>query len=877
MDDIIVGIDLGTTNSCISYWSNNNLQIIPDSNGNRTIPSIVSLTNNSKYVGITAKNQLELNSDNTYYEVKRLIGRKYDDPVIENELQFLSYKIGDNNNSIIIKSNLSKRKPFYSPEEISSFVLTELKQMAESHLNTKIKKAVITVPAYFNDAQRQATKDAMTISGLECVRMINEPTAAALSYGFEKRTELDGKDLNVLVYDLGGGTADVSLLNICEGTFQVLASSGNTHLGGADFDNRLVSYCINTFKKKHNLNDDDLNVSTLALQKLRASCENSKKILSTTNKATIAVKSFHNDLNLLISISRKDYERLCRDLFILCLKPVEDVLESCGLSKSEVDEIVLVGGMTRDPLIKKNLGLFFLGKEPNSSINPDEVVAMGAAIQGYILSDKGNDNHNAFSDNFTLLDIIPLSLGVETIGGVMNVIVPRNSIIPIKKKKKYTTDADYETSVDIKIYEGERKMTKDNFYVGEFILDGLEKAPRGIAEIEISFNIDANGIISVLAEDKKNDENQKRITITSNKGRLSKEKINELVLEAQEMELLDKLERERKQSYYEIDDMCSNIIVNLNSDNNMKEKDKELIKKDVENTIKWLNSKDYSERDKKEYMNVLIKLKNKYGTLSLKSVQSEDVSAKREGIEGTTVFGNEDDEEEQVFELIEDAEFGLGLDDNNKSELKKELKQHRNNLMDLCYSILDVMQDETINKNIKDELKDYIDDTLLWIHVEEKLTIKDYTLKINEINNKCNKLLEDNENVFIADSKTKKNELEQLCLSLKSTIKPDIKSDGEGISLYEQLNKMIDDNIDWLININVMIKRRELTGQDIEYDESSLETECTNRIKELNDICDDIFRNMIHEDSIIEDGDEEGEQLLGESVGTPIFILRGEE
>lgn len=875
--EIIVGIDLGTTNSCISYWSNNNLQIIPDSNGNNTIPSVVSFTNNSRYIGFSAKNQLELNPNNTFYEVKRLIGRKYDDPAIDIEKQFLPYEIHSNDNNIMIKTNnLSKRKPLYTPEEISAMVLSELKNMAESHLNMAISKAVITVPAYFNDSQRQATKDAATIAGLECVRMINEPTAAALSYGFEKKSQLENRDVIVLVYDLGGGTMDVSLLNICEGSFHVLASTGNTHLGGADFDNRLISYCINTFKKKHNITDEQLNVSSIALQKLRAACENAKKIMSSSKSATIAVQYFHEDINLVVRITRKEYEKLCMDLFILCLNPVEEVLKSCNMEKDEVNEIVLVGGMSRDPLIRKNLSLYFLGKEPNSSINPDEVVAMGAAIQGYILCDKNNDTYNAFSDNFTLLDIIPLSLGVETIGGIMDTVIPRNTIIPTKKKKRYTTDADYETSVNIKIYEGERKMTKDNFFVGEFILDGLEEAPRGIAEIDISFCVDTNGIISVIAEDRKNEYNHKSITIQSNKGRLSMEKINELVVEAKEMELMDKIEKERKQYYYEIDDVCSNIMTNLNlGGNSMNKKDKDNVIKEITKTMEWLKKKDYMNRDKKDYIEVLSNIKKKYGTLSLK-VSKEEVKGKAEDV-GTTVYGNEEDDEDEekaTFELINKNKY-------NDADYRNELKQHRTSLIELCNSILDVLQDDLhllVDESTKNDIKDFIDDTLLWIHVESKITIQDYNNKTEELNAMCNKMLDDDKNIKDNSNLCKRYELENLCFGIKgslSTIASKTTGENENI---EELHKIINETLEWLIDLDAKKRKAEILQETPH--ESPDDSVFQNKIDRLNDICNDIFESMIGKNKDDNKNDDKNDnetsyrQLLGNSVGTPLFMLK---
>lgn len=829
--EIIPGIDLGTTNSCIAIWRNNNLEVIPDKFGNRTIPSVVSFTSKSRYIGREAKKQIELNPENSFYEVKRLIGRKYDDETVINDKQFMTYNIGrDDENNVIITSNLSNRKSDYTPEEISSLILTELKHMAEDYLQKPIKKVVITVPAYFNDSQRQATKDAATICGLECVRIINEPTAAALAYGLEKASIHKDKDMNIIVYDLGGGTLDVSLLNISNGVFQVLGSSGNTHLGGADFDNRLISFCMNEFKKKNcfeNLDD----VSSISFQKLKQSCEEAKKRLSETSKTSIIVKDFYKDKNLSITITKELFEKICGDLLILCLKSVDDVLKSCELEKGDIDEIILVGGGTRMPAVRNNLKLFFDGKEPNCSINPDEVVSAGAAIQGYILS---NDS-DPFSENVVLLDIIPLSLGVETIGGVMNVLIPRNSIIPIKRKRKYTTDSDYETSVKIKIFEGERKMTKDNFFVGEFELIGIEPAPRGISQIEITFNVDVNGIINVSALDLKNNDNHKTININSNKGRLNPEKIKELIREAEKAEIADKLEKEKKQLYYQIDDLCSNIKININNEDfKLNEADKQVIMEEINQIYNWLKETSYENRNKKEYLVILDKLKKKYGTLMLK-VTNENDNVKgmvnNPNNESTTVYENEQDEN-NIYEEIEDNELGLT---NVDEEVKKEIKRLREILVNICYSVFDIISNNSLKieeSNIT-ELKEYIDDILLWVHVKEKITVSEYKQKIDEVNNLCNDIVDNHNELFgqTENNGSKKNELEQLCYALMSAIVSNV------LALHEdniqKLKSTVSDTLNWLIEIE--IENKNITEQDYEL-----------KINELNNLCTELYNSMIN-------------------------------
>lgn len=819
---IIVGIDLGTTNLCVAIWRNKNLEIIPDEYGNRTVPSVVAFTNRTKYIGKEAKNQIDINPENTFYEVKRLIGRKYSDESVQNDKSFLSYIIDkDNEDNIQLLTKLSGNihKTSYTPEEISAYTLLEAKRMAEKYLNKTVKDVVITVPAYFNDAQRQATKDSARIAGLNCLRIIHEPTAAALAYGLEKKVAFGKNDINVLVYDLGGGTLDASILNISDGVFQVLASCGNCHLGGADFDNRLVTYCINQFKKRNNY-DKLSDLSLLSLQKLKLSCENAKKILSISSRANIIVKDFYDNKNLNISITREKFESLCKDLFILCLKFVEDALYSCSLNRDNIDEIILTGGATRMPTIRENLKLFFGGKEPNCSMNPDEVVAAGAAIEGYVLA-NGSD---PFSENITLLDITALSLGVETVGAVMTTIIPRNSAIPIKRKKKFTTDTDYETSVEIKIYEGERSMTKDNFFVGKFELTGLEKAPRGFAEIEVTFSIDINGIISVTAEDLKNPENKNTVTVNSNKGRLTEQKIQELILEAKHFEAKDKIERLKRQLFYQIEDLCSNVLLNLqNPDCKLKDSDKELIITDINNNLNWLKEKNYLDRDKKEFTDVLEQIKKKYGTLILKiNVDSGTIKGRSDNGTLTSIYDDIDKDNE--FEEINHTD---DIDDENT----RELKQLRETTIELCYNVLEVINYDSLKQEVKQEMKDYIDDILLWIHVKEKISKTEYEQKIEEINNYCNDITtkyapDELFGIDITTINTKRDELNNLCLTLSNSLEHNL------ILLQKNsmdlLKNKITDTIEWLNN-NII-------------DDDKL---YQNKINEINEICDTIYKTIL--------------------------------
>lgn len=838
-DEIIIGIDLGTTNSCVAIWRKNNLEIITDMYGNRTIPSVVAYSPKSKYVGNDAKKQVELNPENTFYEVKRLIGRKFDDETVKNDQEFLSYTIcPDDQNNVILKSK-NYYKTFITPEEIASNILMELKHMAENYLNQDISKVVVTVPAYFGDSQRQATKDACQIAGLECVRIINEPTAAALAYGFDKRTD----DVNIIIYDLGGGTLDVSLLNVSNGIFQVLGSSGNTHLGGADFDNFLMSYSIEQFKLKYKLSDIK-EINPLSYQKLKQSCENAKKRLSEIKKTTIVVPKFYDDKDLMITITEEIFNNVCKELFMLCLKPVSDILKSCGMKKKEIDEIILVGGCTRMPQIRNNLQQFFNGKEPNCSVNPDEVVAAGAAIQGFIIGNK----NDPFSENITLLDIIPLSLGVEIIGGVMNTIIPRNSIIPITKKRRYTNDTDNETYICIKIFEGERKLTRDNYLVGEFELTNIEPCLRGINQFEITFSVDVNGIINVTALDLINTDNKKTVTLNSNKGRLSADKIKELVEDAKNNEIIDKIEKMKRSLYYNIEDMCHTIKTNVeNVEFKIMEKDKIEIFEYVDNILDDLKKRTYIGIDKKSDTKLLNNIKAKYGTLVIKCTSELDnLKSKCEDVNASSVFGDGDETENdgnKLYDELENLEMGIRCGDDD--ETKKELKRLRELLVSLCYSVLDVLNNIVIDEQYKKELCDYIDDALLWVYVKEKLTINDYKQKIDEINNICNEIVEKNVcNVDVVNDYGK-SDLEQLCFSLLGSIVSGVIGGG---NLVDKLKEYIEMTLELIVeNTN-----NGVIDESIYYDKVNI----------INNMCNEIHNNMgchyVNNNVVDDDSDDEG-------------------
>jgi heat shock protein 5 len=509
----IIGIDLGTTYSCVGVLKNGRVEIIPNELGSRITPSVVAFTDEERLVGESAKNQASMNPTRTIYDVKRLIGRNYSDEDLQNDRKFLPYTIVNKGGKPSIQVTSNGEKSSYIPEQISAMVLQKMKSIAENYLGMEVSTAVITVPAYFNDSQRKATINAGTIAGLTVARIINEPTAAAIAYGLDKT----GKESKVLVYDLGGGTFDVSILTIDNGHFEVSATSGDTHLGGADFDQRVMDHFFKTFKRK---TGKDASKDKRSQQKLKREVEKAKRALSATHEVTLDIENFFDGVDLNEKLSRSKFESLNKDLFQKTLKPVQISMEDAGLKKSEIDEIVLVGGSTRIPKIQELISDYFEGKEPAKNINPDEAVAYGAAVQGAILC--GDESVNA--KNMIIVDMTPLTLGIELVGGVMGKVVPRGTTIPTKKSETFTTESDNQTQLDVVIYEGERPLTKDNHQLGKFTLKGIKKAPRGEPVIVVTFNIDANSIITVTAEEEGTD-NRGEITITNDKGRLSQDEI----------------------------------------------------------------------------------------------------------------------------------------------------------------------------------------------------------------------------------------------------------------------------------------------------------------------------------------------------------------
>lgn len=805
-EDIVIGIDLGTSNSCCSIWKNNKPIMIPDENGKFIFPSIIAFDANDNIYSCNAAVS-KLNENNYFYETKRLIGRNYDDPIIQSEKKILTYDISSTeNNNILIKKTINGKEFKITPEEVSSYVLSSIKISAEKFLKQEITKAVITVPAYFNDNQRQATKDAARIAGFDCQMILCEPIASALAYGIINRN-----NYRILVYDFGGGTLDISVLQINDGIFEVKGTSGNMHLGGLDFDKIIYNYCLSIFLiNNSHIKQSDLenNLSNINKKLLLNKCELAKKELSTMKNAVINIQNFYDNKDLSINLSRNRFYELCNRLLTLSMAPINTLFESIDINKNEIDEIILVGGMCRVPIIQENIEKYF-EKKSNMSMNPNYIVAIGAGIQSYLLSHPDTE----FSQSIILLNTTSLSLGIEVSNEIMDVIIPKNSLMPTHAKKLYTNNSTKE-KLTIKLFEGERTLTKDNYLVGEFDIN-VESAPIGTHQIEINVSIDINGIITLTATNLKNN-NKTAITINGKNKRLSENDIKKIIEESKKYKLIDKHNKKYKELQNHIINLLDNLKYNLENDNMVFNNTKltsetvlDLIHsinitgtiKELKETIKYLN----------ETLCILI-----MSPLDTKGV----IESINKEPSGTSVYQDETLDEEfnyknNIIKKIDDENI-IKIDKSNSVELLEILSNK-------CVDILNYLDniEIDIDENRTQELKQYIEDIILYIHTKSIIKNDELEAILLDVDEKYNNYIETIENIDL----TILDELIILCKSIQKSIlfNANITEDN----VYIELIKTID-NIFELYEEKIKHGKNEILNNE----------ECLKYIDYINNQCE---------------------------------------